>query len=101
MTELEAHTRADQIVRHMLDDPLELRSFVAACLLADTHIAAQAATIDKLTEHNALLRAEVWARRAERLAFFDETPADEWKQLACKVYTAEAATDAAGAMEDK
>lgn len=45
MTELEAHARADQIVQHHLSDPLELRSFVARCLLADAHIAAQDATI--------------------------------------------------------
>lgn len=56
MTELEAHTRADQIVQHHLSDPLELRSFVARCLLADAHIAAQDATI-------ALLRAECNAWR--------------------------------------
>lgn len=116
MTLLEAHTRADQIVQHHLSDPLQLRSFVVACLLADARLAAQAATI-------ALLRAEC---RAWRLLDSGESEANEigsiesnveasdaeieqmWADFNTEteertnaVLAARADTDAAGAMEDK
>lgn len=87
MTELEAHTRADQIVQHHLSDPLELRHFVARCLLADAHIAAQDATI-------ALLRAECKLSR-------DELNRDHIMHYTSNEYeAARAATDAANALEE-
>ena len=47
MTELEAHTRAEEIVRHHFDDPLQLRSFVAHCLLAESRLALAERVVEK------------------------------------------------------
>lgn len=113
MTELEAHTRADQIVQHHLSDPLELRSFVARCLLADAHIAAQDATIatleaNKIAAHEVirLLRAEVraWRKWLDEMrksigdvAIAQKTPSLDMARDA--VSAAMIATDAANALE--